>query len=88
MQFHKVANIYPLLQGVEFESLCNSIKANGLRHPIITLDGAILEVTRIHQDRPQGARGQGGGEHDSQSGGSLANAHFFSRMNEQSSVPA
>jgi uncharacterized protein DUF6011/ParB-like nuclease family protein len=43
MQFHKVANIYPLLQGVEFESLCHSIKANGLRHPIITLDGQILD---------------------------------------------
>jgi ParB-like chromosome segregation protein Spo0J len=43
MRFHAVANIYPLLQGVEFESLCNSIKANGLRHPIITLDGQILD---------------------------------------------
>jgi hypothetical protein len=43
MQFHKVANIYPLLQGVEFESLCNSIKASGLRSPIITLDGKILD---------------------------------------------
>jgi len=43
MQFHAVANIYPLLQGVEFESLCNSIKANGLRSAIITLEGQILD---------------------------------------------
>jgi hypothetical protein len=43
MQFHAVANIYPLMQGVEFESLCNSIKVSGLRHPIITLDGQILD---------------------------------------------
>jgi hypothetical protein len=43
LKFHKIANIYPLMDGDEFESLCNSVKANGLRHPIITLNNEILD---------------------------------------------
>ena len=43
MKIHKLCKLFPELQGADFKSLVKDIKANGLRQPITTLDGAILD---------------------------------------------
>lgn len=43
MEFHELANLYPLMQEHEFNELCESIRQSGLRNPITLLDNKILD---------------------------------------------
>src|SRR5262245_42687293 len=43
LPFHPLANIFPLLEGKEFEELADDIHRNGLHEPIILYEGMILD---------------------------------------------
>lgn len=42
-KFHPLANAFPLIEGADFDALCQDVKARGLQHKIILLDGMILD---------------------------------------------
>lgn len=43
MEFHEIANIFPMLESAELQSLAEDIRINGLKTPILLFDGAILD---------------------------------------------
>jgi len=42
-ELHPLCALFPRMEGVEFEALCSDIAANGLRQPVVLLDGLILD---------------------------------------------
>jgi hypothetical protein len=43
LPFHPIASLFPLMQGEQLDELVKDVRANGLIHPIIKLDGQILD---------------------------------------------
>ena len=43
MEFHSIANIFPMLDSKSLSSLASDIKSNGLKSPILVYEGAILD---------------------------------------------
>lgn len=43
MEFHEVANLFPLIEGKEFDDLVEDIRVNGLQQPIWTYQGKIID---------------------------------------------
>jgi hypothetical protein len=43
LPFHPLTELFPLIEGAEFDALVTSIKEGGQREPIVVLDGAILD---------------------------------------------
>ncbi|QXX74258.1 MT-A70 family methyltransferase [Methylovirgula sp. HY1] len=43
LPFHPYADLFPLIEGAEFDALVADVRANGLREPIVILDGQILD---------------------------------------------
>lgn len=43
LEFHPLANLFPLLEGAEFDELTADIREHGLLEPVVLLDGKILD---------------------------------------------
>lgn len=43
LQFHEIANVFPLIEGKEFEELVADVRAYGVREPIVLFQGKILD---------------------------------------------
>ena len=43
LEFYPLANVLPLLEGAEFDRLCEDIAENGLGNPVMLYQGKILD---------------------------------------------
>ena len=43
IKYHEAANIFPMMQDIEYKQLCADIKANGLLEPIVMYENQILD---------------------------------------------
>lgn len=43
LEFHPIADCFPLIEGTEFDELAEDIRLNGVREPVILFEGKILD---------------------------------------------
>ena len=43
LEFHPLANVFPLSDGEEFEALAADIAVHGVREPVVLYEGQILD---------------------------------------------
>ena len=48
LQFHPIANIFPMMTGAEFARFCEDILSNGLIEPIWTYEGQVIDGRNRH----------------------------------------
>jgi len=66
LQFHPLADVFPLLGGAEFDDLVESIRTNGQREPITYFEGKILDGrNRYRACQAAGVEPHGGEFHGS-----------------------
>ena len=51
LEFHPLANLFPLIEGAEFDDLVADVKINGVRDPIRIFQDKILDGRNRHRRR-------------------------------------
>ena len=55
MEYHEIANIFPLMQGQAFDDFLADIVNNGIREPVWVFEGKILDGRNRHFSRLDGS---------------------------------